>query len=336
MALDGLERILRKKYPHSGARALQGMNKQVNLVRSADDCIITGLSKERLATAVKPLVRAFLRERGLALSEEQTTRTPIEEGCDFLGQHVRTDNGHLLTRPSKKNVTAFLTDIRKVIKEHTQATAYGLMATRNPTIRGWAHVHRHAAAKHTFVHVDTAICTARWRWARRRHPKKGTYWGKDRSFGQCGNQHWRFFGKAKDQEGNTTQNWLCLASATPITRYTTITGACTPDDPTWETSLAERLGVKREQTLRGRRRLMSLWKAHGGICPVCTHPLTHVTGWHNHHIVSKAMGGTDSAEHRVLIHPNGHTQVHATGLTVSQPRPAKDAPHVQPGAFFHA
>ena len=30
MALDGLERILRKKYPHSGPKALKGMNKQVN------------------------------------------------------------------------------------------------------------------------------------------------------------------------------------------------------------------------------------------------------------------------------------------------------------------
>jgi RNA-directed DNA polymerase len=36
MALDGLERILRKKYPNSGARALKGKNKQVNMVRYAD------------------------------------------------------------------------------------------------------------------------------------------------------------------------------------------------------------------------------------------------------------------------------------------------------------
>jgi len=38
MALDGLERILRKKSPNSGARALKGKNKQVNMVRYADDC----------------------------------------------------------------------------------------------------------------------------------------------------------------------------------------------------------------------------------------------------------------------------------------------------------
>jgi RNA-directed DNA polymerase len=48
------------------------------------------------------------------------------------------------------------------------------------------------------------------------------------------------------------------------------------------------------------------------------------------------MGGTDNAENRVLIHPNCHKQVHAKGLTVSKPRPLKDAPQAHPGALFHA
>jgi len=334
--LDGLERILRKQYPKSGTKALQGMHKQVNLVRYADDFIMTGLSQETLATEVKPLVSDFLRERGLELSEEQTTRTHMEEGFDFLGQQVRKYNGQFLTRPSKKNVNAFLTDIREVIKENTQATAYGLVATLNPTIRGWANFHRHAAAKKTCVHVDTAILKALWRWARRRHPKKNTHWGKDQYFGRSGHQHWRFLGKAKDTEGKTTQNWLCLASATPRIRYTKITGDVNPYDPKWEISLEERLSVKREKTLQGKRRLMDLWKEQGGICPVCTQPITQVTGWHNHHIVYKTMGGTDTAEHRVLMHPNCHRHVHAKGLTVSKPRPVQDAPHAQPGALFHA
>src|SRR2546427_12524760 len=73
-----------------------------------------------------------------------------------------------------------------------------------------------------------------------------------------------------------------------------------------------------------------------GTCPVCTQPITHLTGWHNHHIVSKTMGGTDRAENRVLMHPNCHRQVHAKGLTVSKPRPVKTAPQVQPGALFQA
>jgi hypothetical protein len=36
MALDGLQRTLRKKYPQTGKKALKGKNKQVNLVRYAD------------------------------------------------------------------------------------------------------------------------------------------------------------------------------------------------------------------------------------------------------------------------------------------------------------
>src|SRR5215467_1602377 len=70
MTLDGLERILRKKYPHAGPKALQGRNTPVNLVRYCDDCILTGIAKATLETAVTPLVTAFLRERGLERSEE--------------------------------------------------------------------------------------------------------------------------------------------------------------------------------------------------------------------------------------------------------------------------
>ncbi len=51
--------------------------------------MITGHSQEVLATAVTPLLVAFLQERGLELSEETTRITHIEEGFDFLGQPAR-------------------------------------------------------------------------------------------------------------------------------------------------------------------------------------------------------------------------------------------------------
>ena len=68
-ALDGLERILRKKYPPTGSRALKGKNKQVNLVRYADDFIVTGISKEVLENDVKPLVMDFLQSLGVRFPE---------------------------------------------------------------------------------------------------------------------------------------------------------------------------------------------------------------------------------------------------------------------------
>ena len=103
MTLDGLETILRKQYPKTGSRAVSGKTKKVNLVRYADDFIITGNSKEVLEIEVTPLIVAFLQERGLELSEEKTRITHIEDGFDFLGQNARKYNGQFLTRPSKTN-----------------------------------------------------------------------------------------------------------------------------------------------------------------------------------------------------------------------------------------
>jgi RNA-directed DNA polymerase len=51
--------------------------------------IMTGSSHELLEQEVKPLVEQFLHARGLALSPQKTRITHIEDGVDFLGQHLR-------------------------------------------------------------------------------------------------------------------------------------------------------------------------------------------------------------------------------------------------------
>ena len=89
----------------------------VNLIRYADDFIITGRTKELLEGEIKPLVEQFLQERGLGLSPAKTVITHVEKGFDFLGQNVRKyPNGKLLIKPSKKNVNIFLGGIRKTIR----------------------------------------------------------------------------------------------------------------------------------------------------------------------------------------------------------------------------
>src|SRR2546425_8801752 len=111
LTLDGLEDKLRTLHPgyHQHRKA------KINLVRFADDFIITGSSKEVLENEVKPLVEAFMRERGLALSPEKTLITHIEDGFDFLGQHLRKYQGKLLITPSLKNIQTFLENIRKIV-----------------------------------------------------------------------------------------------------------------------------------------------------------------------------------------------------------------------------
>src|SRR6202140_1880603 len=99
-ALDGLERLLQEKYP-AGKRlkSLGGEKPCVNLVRYADDFVITSKSKELLEGEIKPLVEQFLQERGLELSPTKTVITHVEHGFDFLGQNVRRyPNGKLLIK----------------------------------------------------------------------------------------------------------------------------------------------------------------------------------------------------------------------------------------------
>src|SRR2546421_3281653 len=103
--LDGLEKKLREKFPKPPRKSSK---EKVNFIRFADDFLITGRSKEVLEDEVKPLVEQFMKERGLELSSEKTLITHIEDGFDFLGQHLRKYKGELLITPSRKNIHNFL------------------------------------------------------------------------------------------------------------------------------------------------------------------------------------------------------------------------------------
>jgi RNA-directed DNA polymerase len=317
LALDGLERILREHYPSNTRRGKQA---KVNLVKYADDFIITGSSFELLEQAVKPLVEQFLRDRGLELSPEKTRITHIETGFDFLGQHVRRYAGKLLIKPARKNVKTFLGKVRQIVKANKQATTANLIAQLNPVIRGWANYHRHVVSKATFYQVDTAIFKSLWSWAKRRHPKKPRRWVADKYFQPRNGRTWTFVGTRVDKKGKPYEVTLTRAGDTPIKRHVKVKGAANPYDPQWEVYFEERMGVKMTHQLRGRRQLLYLWQQQNGLCPVCHQNITRLTGWHNHHIVWRTYGGSDTADNRVLLHPNCHRQVHSQSLDVVSPR----------------
>ncbi len=193
MALDGLEAILLAKFGKKDSH--KGDANQVNLVRYADDFIITGRTKEVLENEVKPLVVEFLKERGLTLSEEKTRITHINDGFDFLGWNIRKYDGKLLIKPSKKNVKAFLDDIRGTVKANMTAKQENLIDLLNPKIKGWANYHKGAVAKETFAMVDHEIWKILWHWAKRRHPYKNNFWIKDKYFMNKRGRKWVF---AKD------------------------------------------------------------------------------------------------------------------------------------------
>lgn len=319
MTLDGLERELSAKFP----RTKTGNTPKVNLVRYADDFIITAKSKELLDEEVLPLVRNFMTKRGLELSLDKTHITHIEDGFDFLGQNIRKYKGKFIIKPSKKNLKAVLDKIRKDMKASKATTAGYLITQLNPIIRGWANYHQHICSKDTFHHMDFALFKLLWQWAKRRHPEKGARWIKRKYFASVGNRNWVFTGETHDSTGKTKKVYLRVASHVQINRHTKIKGDANPYDPTWESYFEHRMGIKAAKNLQGRAKLLSLWKSQNGICPVCKNKITEITGWHSHHIVWKSKGGNDTLANRVLLHPNCHNQVHSQKLSIVKPRPEK-------------
>ena len=246
MSLDGLGELLKQRFPRKQVDGVR-ITPKVNMVRYADDFIITGYSKEILESEVWPLVEQFLRDRGLRLSPEKTRITHISQGFDFLGQHLRAFKGKLVIQPSKKNTHAFLEKVRQLIKVNRNASQAALIRTLNPVIRGWANYHRHVSAKATFEKVDYEIWQALWLWAKRRHPKKNSNWIRKRYFHSLDSSSWVFAVDTGERLTSGQPIWLKLTRTAriPVRRFLKIRADANPFDPNWFDYLEERASFKK-------------------------------------------------------------------------------------------
>ncbi|MGK5081648.1 group II intron reverse transcriptase/maturase [Janthinobacterium sp. HLX7-2] len=297
MTLDGLEARLAEKFPRAKTTGLK-----MNMVRYADDFIITGRTKEWLENEVKPVVVEFLAERGLVLSPEKTKVTHIEDGFDFLGWNIRKYNGKLLMKPSKANVKGHLDKVRDIIKGHKAVKQVELIRMLNPVLRGWANYHRHVVAKKTFARVDHQVWSMLWRWARRRHPNKGVRWVKEKYFQAQGCRNW-VFASTEEKEDGTRRDFTLLREAdTPIQRHIKIKADANPHDPKWEPYFEARWAKKMLSSVRGRAKLYRVWLRQDGICCSCEEPILLGSPWDARHTVKRVDGGTDAASNLQLHH----------------------------------
>jgi RNA-directed DNA polymerase len=313
LTLDGLEKELATAFAPKTSR--QTEKAKVNLIRLADDFVVTGSSKELLEHQCIPLIEEFLESRGLELSQEKTRITHIAEGFDFLGQNIRKYNGKLLIKPSKKNVKTFLSKVRETVKGNKQARTGNLIALLNPLIRGWANYHRHVCSKETYVSIDDAIFRLLWQWSKRRHPCKSRKWIKEKYFKSVNNRNWVFSGKATD--GRELQ--LVRAADVAIKRHIKIRGNVNPYDPKDESYFDKRLKQKWLLGEKGKGKLRFLWLQQEGICPLCRLKITDTDRWELHHIIRRVDGGSDSLANLALLHHNCHQQAHSRGSYVAKP-----------------
>ncbi|MGF6777765.1 group II intron reverse transcriptase/maturase [Paraburkholderia sp. GAS334] len=318
VALNGLERQLVSQL---GRELGIGKAKKlkINVVRYADDFVITCASDAAIEAIVKPKVVTFLAQRGLELSSEKTRITHIANGFDFLGWNFRKYTGKMLIKPSRKNVQAFYRKLKEAISTHKTVTQEKLILLLNPMLRGWAEYHRPVVAKQAFSRMDYLLFKALWRWSVRRHPAKSAEWVRKKYFHSIGDRNWVFRTMTTNDEGVREWKELHTLASTPIKRHVKIAGEFNPFDPQWELRGEEVRQERMLASMRHRTLWSALYKSQRGLCGLCQCKITKETGWHDHHIQYRVHGGSEALSNRILLHPDCHTQVHILGLAVVKP-----------------
>jgi len=304
VALDGMERLFSCEYSTGRLRPpfqRNGLDKGVNLIRYADDFVVTAPTREVVETYIRPRIEEFLRERGLKISETKTRVISIDEGFNFLGFHIRKigKKGTLLTVPQKEKVLKHLRGIKTYLKTHQQTPAGLVVKNLNPVIRGWANYYRHVCSKKTFDTVRHRQYWMLWRWATRRHPQKSVKWVLTRYFRYDG--YWRFCAL------ETTD--LVQPDRIPITRYTKVTGRHSPYDPTLRSYWIERnVKLVTEETYSKQR--LALHKRQDFKCDLCGGRFIPGETIQIDHMISKFRGGSEDLSNKRLVHPECHRQHH--------------------------
>lgn len=235
MTLDGLESAIKSAVSRAS---------KVNVIRFADDFVVTGDTKAVLEQQVIPAINGFFNERGLNLSKEKTKITRIEDGFDFLGQQLRKYGEKLIIAPSKSSVKSLINKVRMIMKASLGLKTSVMIRQLNTVIRGWTNYHRHVCSKATYSHIDNCIHKNLWNWAKRRHPSKGKRWIYDNYFRTIESRKWIFFASDKTEKGETRITDLLFASTTKIVRHVQIRAKANPYDRDCQGYFAERAARK--------------------------------------------------------------------------------------------
>jgi len=258
--LDGLEAIICNSSYYKRKHG-------INFVRYADDFIVTAKTKEVLEEEIIPKINAFLKLRGLQLSEQKTKVTHISEGFDFLGQtvrkYLRRDGtlGRLQIEPSTKSVQSIKRKVKAISKSSGQLTQAQLIERLNPVLRGWANYHRHIICGKTFSQINSYVWFRLMRWGRRRHPKKSGIWIAKRYFSDAKGSSWTF----KDKVTGTTL--IRLNNDIHTFRHIKILGDANPFDTEWNGYFRNRETLIKMKSVSNYIGKVS--KQQDGKCPHC-------------------------------------------------------------------
>lgn len=292
MALDGMQKVLSDRFHTNrlGKIDLRFKNAhKVNLVRYADDFIVTAATKE-IAEEAKEIIRGFLCTRGLELSEEKTLITHVDDGFDMLGWTFRRFKEKLIVKPSKKSVKVLNASLHNTVLERGKAWRQeDLIRVLNRQLRGWANYHQSVCAKDAFSRTDHILYEMLWRWAKRRHPKKNRKWITANYWYSKGLRNWVF---------STKNAELIRLGEVPIIRHTKVRMSANPYlDSEYFIQRKIQNGMKR---LSGR--FKKIWRNQNGCCYHCGQPMEISDEREIFYKIPKSMGGKDDVPNMAYVH----------------------------------
>jgi len=239
MVLDGMEVAIRSKVKAKD---------KINLVRYADDFIITAHSKEILEQQIIPAIVMFLKERGLNLSEEKTKIVHISQGFDFLSQNIRKYNSKLLIKPTKDAIKSLLGKVEDILATSGSLQTDIMIKRLNSVLRGWGNYHKHVVSKQVFNQTDNQIFVLITKWMKKRHPNKSWKWMMKKYFSD--GHKWSIFNcRWRIKKGNKIEMLrLFSLKLIPIKRYRKIKSIATPYKPEFSEYFQKREVWKKEIT----------------------------------------------------------------------------------------
>lgn len=322
IALHGLEQAVRQSFPAflrkvNGVMTRQG---KIHFIRYADDFVVLH-DDLTVIQQCQAMIANWLAQMGLELKPSKTTITHTlheyegKVGFDFLGftfrqfpvgkHHSGLDNKRLplgfkaMTKPSAVAIKRHCERLTLVIKRHRSSKQETLIDELNPVIRGWSNYYSTVVSSKQFARLTHIMFRKLWRWAQRRHPRKGASWLRKRYWG-ARSKDWRF--TATNPVASLFQH-----SDTHIVRHIKVAGNRSPFDGDW-VYWSSRMGKHPEVGTR----ISFLLKQQKGQCAHCKLFFKFGDLLEVDHKLPRSTGGTDRYINLQLLHRHCHDVKTAT------------------------
>lgn len=335
IALHGLENNIKETFVCDKSGYIKGAKKrygrkeisQPQVIRYADDFVIL-CDELSVVQECQEIISNWLHDMGLELKPSKTRLAHTlneyngeKPGFDFLGFNIRQHqvgkhhsgkDGHsrllgfkTIIQPSQKNIQAHYQALVQLCYKLRSFNQIELIVRLNPIIRGWCNYVSPWHSKKVFNKLDCFMWNRLWRWAKRRHPKKGKKWVAKKYWRSIGGDNWTF--ASDDQEAKNVLTLLKHAAFPAGFIWVKVEKNRSPFDGDW-LYWSTRMGDNYLTLDLQKSRLL---KRQQGKCAHCKLTFKPDDNLEKHHLTRKGKGGNYADDNMVLLHLHCHDQIHA-------------------------